>query len=108
MRRTGPNADWGPFIDKGHAFTISVNGNLDFNQIAPAVQACVAGMGFGMFLAYQVAPYVLQNQLQIVLQPFEAPARPLSVVYPHARLLPARTRAFVAWMREELSGFQVL
>ncbi len=106
VRRTGHNAQWGPFIDNGRAFSIAVNGNLDFNQIAPAVQACVAGIGFGMFMAYQVAPYVLQNQLQVVLQDFEAPARPLSVVYPHARLLPARTRAFVDWMREELSAFQ--
>ena len=106
VRRTGHHAQWGPFVDKGRTFHLTVNGNLDFNQIAPAVHACAAGMGFGMFLAYQVAPYVAQGQLHTVLETFEAPARPLSVVYPHARLLPSRTRAFIEWMRQELSGFQ--
>jgi len=26
----------------------------------------------------------------------------VSVVYPHARLLPARTRMFIDWMKDEL------
>jgi len=30
----------------------------------------------------------------------------VSVVYPHARLLPARTRAFIDWMLRELRGFK--
>ena len=103
--RTGNNPSWGPFIDKGRPFSINVSGNLDFNQIAPAVEACAAGLGFGMFLSYQVAPYLATQQLQIVLEAFESPPRPLSVVYPHARLLPTRTRVLVDWMREELKGF---
>ncbi len=106
VRRTGANVQWGPFVENGRAFSVAVGGNLEFNQIAPAVQSCAAGMGFGMFMAYQVAPYVRQDQLQVVLEPFEAPARPLSVVYPHARLLPARTRAFIAFMRDELQAFR--
>ncbi len=106
VRRTGINSQWGPFVEAGRPFTVPVTGNLEFNQIAPAVQACVAGVGFGMFMAYQVAPYVQQDQLRIVLEAFEAPARPLSVIYPHARLLPARTRAFIGWMREELQAFR--
>nr|WP_315230908.1 LysR family transcriptional regulator [uncultured Albidiferax sp.] len=105
VRRTGNNPSWGPFIDKGRPFSINVSGNLDFNQIAPAVEACAAGLGFGMFLSYQVAPYLATQQLQIVLEAFESPPRPLSVVYPHARLLPTRTRVLVDWMREELKGF---
>ncbi len=106
IRRTGPNAQWGPFVEHGRSFQVAVGGNLEFNQIAPAVQACVAGVGFGIFMAYQVAPYLQQGQLQVVLDAFEAPARPLSVVYPHARLLPARTKAFIAFMRDELAAFR--
>jgi DNA-binding transcriptional LysR family regulator len=45
--------------------------------------------------------------LQIVLEAFESPASPLNVVYPHARLLPTRTRVFIDWMREELKAFAV-
>jgi DNA-binding transcriptional LysR family regulator len=108
VRRVGNNTGWGPFIDKeqkGRPFSINVNGNLDFNQIAPTVQACVAGLGFGMFLSYQVAPYLAQKQLQVVLETYESAPRPLSLVYPHARLLPTRTRALIDWLREELKGF---
>lgn len=99
---SGPN--WG-FHDKGRAFNVPVKGNLDFNHVAPSLEACAAGMGFSRFFSYQVAPYVRQERLVLVLEEYEPPPRPVSIVYPHARLLPARTRVFIDWMREELQGF---
>lgn len=94
------------FYEKGKPFVVPVSGNLDFNQAAPGVQACVAGLGFGMFLSYQSATYVKEGRLKIVLEKFEPPPRPLSVVYPHARLLPTRTRVFIDWMKQELRDFK--
>jgi DNA-binding transcriptional LysR family regulator len=85
---------------------LAVSGNLAFNQIAPAVQACAAGAGVGMFFSYQVAPFLKNRQLRIVLDNFEPPTRPIHVVYPHARLLPMRTRVFIDWIREELREFR--
>ena len=41
-----------------------------------------------------------------MLAGFEPPPRPVSLVVPHARLLPARTRAFVDAMLRELRGFE--
>ena len=49
-------------------------------------------------------PWWPQGRLEILLEDFEAPPRPVSVIYPHARLLPARTRAFIDWMKAEFSG----
>lgn len=97
---------WGPFNDRGRSLRLSVSGNLEFNQNAPAVQACVAGVGPGSFLSYQVAPFLKSRQLRCVLEAFEPPPRPISVVYPHARMLPARTRVFVEWIRHELREFR--
>jgi DNA-binding transcriptional LysR family regulator len=37
------------------------------------------------------------------LEDFEPPPRPLSLVYPHARFLPNRTRLFLDWMRRALA-----
>eukprot|EP01041_Mallomonas_annulata_P016837 gene16837-34962_t len=54
-----------------------------------------AGAGFGQFLSYQVAPLLATGALQTVLEDFEDAPRPIHVVYPHARLLPTRTRAFI-------------
>ena len=42
----------------------------------------------------------------MVLEDFELPPRPISIVYPHARLLPARTRAFVEFAREHIHQFR--
>ena len=53
-------------------------------------------------LINQVAEYIEDKRLRVVLADFEAPPRPIHVVYPHARLLPARTRFFVDWLRREL------
>ncbi|MEJ8824039.1 LysR family transcriptional regulator [Variovorax humicola] len=93
------------FREGGKPFSVQTTGRVEFNHVAPAVEACAAGMGFGAFFSYQVLPHVAQDRLQIVLQDFEPPARPVSLIYPHARLMPARTRAFVDWMKREFSGF---
>lgn len=103
VRFTGPSEPWWTFHEKGKTFTVPVSGNLEFNNAAPAVEACVAGAGFGMFISYQAAPFVQQKKLVTVLEEFEPPKRPVSVVYPHARLLPARTKVFIEWMKDELS-----
>ena len=92
------------FRNHGRTVAITARGNLEFNHIAPAVEACAADIGFGMFFSYQVLPLVKLGRLTIVLDEFELPPRPVSVIYPHARLLPARTRAFIDWMKTEFSG----
>lgn len=92
---------------RGRSFAVAAKGNLEFNHIAPAVEACAAGMGFGMFFSYQVQPFVAQGRLAIVLEDFELEPRPVSVIYPHARLLPARTRAFIDWMKREFEGLHL-
>ncbi|MET0541766.1 MAG: LysR family transcriptional regulator [Variovorax sp.] len=99
----GP-AQW-RFRDGAKVHTVPLDDRLGFNHIAPAIEACAAGMGYGRFFSYQVLPHIAQGRLQIVLADFEAPSRPVSVIYPHARLMPARTRAFVEWMKQEFSGF---
>ena len=68
--------------------------------------ACAAGVGLGSFFSYQVAPYLKDKQLRTVLETFEPPPRPISVVYPHARLLPVRTRVFIDWIKHELREFR--
>jgi len=100
--RTG----WGDFQENGRVFQVPVSGNLEFNHIWPAVQACAEGAGFGMFFSYQVEPLIESRKLRVVLEDFELPPRPISIVYPHARLLPARTRAFIDFARQELTRFR--
>lgn len=98
----GPN--W-HFRDGGRQLKVTIDSRVIFNLVAPGIAACRDGLGFGSFLSYQVAPDVADGALEIVLADFEPPPLPISVIYPHARLLPARTRLFINTMREALAGF---
>ncbi|AOF80599.1 bacterial regulatory helix-turn-helix, lysR family protein [Methyloversatilis sp. RAC08] len=104
VRFTGASSLAWSFHINGRAVTVPVAGNLEFNHIAPAVDACAAGAGFGLFLCYQVRPQLECGTLRVVLREFEPPPRPVHIVYPHARLLPGRTRLLVDWLARELGG----
>jgi len=100
------SSNWNPWIftENNRQFIMPVNGNLEFNMVAPAIDACLAGLGFGMFLSYQVAPHVIGDRLRIVLASFEPPANPVSIVYPHSQHLPARTRLLIDCLKQDLKG----
>ncbi|MGA0609330.1 LysR substrate-binding domain-containing protein [Caldimonas sp. KR1-144] len=92
------------FIEGGKPLTVAVQGNFECNLGAPLLEACALGLGPSRFLSYQVAPYVRDKRLRVVLAAFEEPARQVSIVYPSARLLPLRTRVFIEWLKQELSA----
>ena len=100
IRSSNSAAPWWSFQEKGKQFTLAVTGNRAFNQAAPALAACVEGLGIGAFTLYQVAPYLASAQLQILLAAFEPPPRPIHLIYPHARLLPSRTKVFIEMMKQ--------
>lgn len=106
VRVTDQGPTWGPFKDQGRQLRLATSGNLEFNQIAPAVAACVAGIGPGSFFSYQVAPLLKSKALRTVLEDFEPPSQPINLVYPHARLLPMRARVFIDWIRHALREFR--
>lgn len=113
LRFSGSSATWWTFAEpgrsaatRGRTFTVPVEGSLSFNQVAPVAQACLAGVGIGMFISYQIAAHVRSGALRVVLEAFEPPERPIHVVYPQSRLLPARTRAMIEWLKVELPQLQ--
>ncbi len=88
-------ADAWTFSVEGNPVLVPVRGNFSINQASAAAEACAAGFGIGTFFAYQVAPLVATGRLRVILAQFETPPRPIHIVYPAARLLPARTRLFI-------------
>ena len=103
LRLTGltPSAVWN-FQSKGRTISAPVNGPFICNQAAATIDACVDGLGVATFLSYQVAPLVEQKKLKLILVDYEPPPIPLSIVYPHAKLLSARVRIFAEWAKESL------
>lgn len=90
------------FQDEGRPLAVPIEGRLTTNHASAAIEACVAGLGFGMFLSYQVEPEVRAGRLTRVLRDFEPEPMPVSLVYPGARLMSARLRAFLDWMKPRL------
>jgi DNA-binding transcriptional LysR family regulator len=97
----GPTHEW-TFFEAGRRLAVPVAGPLSGNQAEPLLDACADGLGVGMFLSYQVAPLVAAGRLTLLLADWCPQPVPVSVVYPHAKLLPARTRLFVDWLRARL------
>ncbi|MFZ5507668.1 MAG: LysR family transcriptional regulator [Pseudomonadota bacterium] len=104
VRFSGASGLTWQFRVDGRTLQVPVGGNLEFNHIAPAVEACAAGAGFGLFLSYQVRPHVCAGTLKVVLRDYEPAPRPVHIVYPHARLLPGRTRLLIDWLKREVGG----
>lgn len=104
--RASPDSTAWVFNIEGKPVTIAVKGSLSVNQTGVAAAACVAGLGLGTFFAYQVAREVEQGALELLLTSFEPPPRPIHVVYPEPRLLPARTRVFIDFIMRHIQAEQ--
>jgi DNA-binding transcriptional LysR family regulator len=65
------------------------------NSAEAAVAHAERDGGLAMVLAYQAALALREGRLKIVLARFERPPLPIHLVYPTARLLSAKVRAFV-------------
>lgn len=90
------------FAENGRSFTVRVQGPLECNLAAPMLEACAGGVGLGRCLSYQAVALLKAKELRIVLADYEVDPWPVSLTYPSARLLPARARAFIDWMKQEL------
>jgi DNA-binding transcriptional LysR family regulator len=103
VRLTGltPGNTW-QFAERGRPVTVPVKGPFVCNQALATIDACLQGLGFGMFLSYQVQHLLARKRLRTVLEPFEPPPIPVSIVYPQARYLATRARLLIDWMSEHL------
>jgi DNA-binding transcriptional LysR family regulator len=78
------------------------------NEARAAVAAAVAGHGIVSALSYQMAEEMERGALVRLLRDWETPALPVSLVFPSARLLPPRVRAFLDFAGPRFSALPVL
>jgi DNA-binding transcriptional LysR family regulator len=79
-----------------------VNDTLVCNQIDAAIDACVDGIGFGLFLSYQVESLVREGKLVYSLTDYEPAPLPVNVIYSRPRFMSTRVRAFVDRVTQDL------
>lgn len=94
---THASRDW-LFVDPqdpSRELRIAITPRLATNSGDAAIDYAREAGGLVRALHYQVAPHIAAGELEIVLQDFERAPSPIHALYPSARLLPARVRAFV-------------
>ena len=82
---------------------LRIQGSLTCNHAGAAAAACADGLGLGQFFAYQVATYIDSGALRIVLQEFEQTPFPVSLLYPHSRVVSRRLRVLLEFLKPRLS-----
>jgi DNA-binding transcriptional LysR family regulator len=89
-----PRSEW-QFRTGNRQVFVPINSVVTCDEITSAVNACVDGLGLGMFLSYMVAQHRKQGQLRYVLEKFETEPTPVQVIYPQTKLLSNKVRLFV-------------
>ena len=79
----------------GNEVAVLLRSRLSVNTIDAAIDAGVAGAGVIRAMSYQIADHVRDNLLQLLLEEFEPPSRPVHLVYDKRDRLPLKLRAFV-------------
>ena len=96
IRFTGRSvlSEW-QFRDNGEALTIHQGPCFTTNSVDAAVNACRDGIGIGAFLSYMVQAPVKAGELRPILRQFETDPIPITMLYPHSKLMSARVRTFI-------------
>ncbi len=81
----------------GRALTVEPKARLAVNTTEAAVEAAVAGIGIARVLSYQVRDEIASGALVPILEEFAPEPLPVSLVYPDARRMAAKVRAFIEW-----------
>ncbi len=105
-RATPP--EWRFVAPAGGEVTQRVAPRFAVNEARAAVAAAVAGHGIVSALSYQMAEELESGALVRILRDWETPALPVSLVFPSARLLPPRVRAFLDFAAPRLAALPVL
>jgi len=87
-------AEW-PFADRGRDIRVPIAPRFTTDSAEAAIAHAERDGGLASVLSYQVADAIRAGRLKVVLARFERPALPIQLVYPAARFLPRKVRAFI-------------
>ncbi len=82
--------------------TVTFRPRLTVNTAEAAIDAAASGFGVTRVLSYQMAEALAAGRLVTVLDDFEPPPIPVSLVYAGQRLLPLKLRAFLDYAAPRL------
>ncbi|TXL80288.1 LysR family transcriptional regulator [Vineibacter terrae] len=100
--------DWRFQALDGSEREVRVSARFQVNRAEAAIDAARDGRGIAHVLSYQVADDMARGRLVRLLRPFERPPIPVHIVFPTARLMAPRVRAFLDFAVPRLSCLKVL
>lgn len=93
------------FQRDGETLVIEPRADVGVNESTAHVTTLLAGLGVGQTFRFMADPLIRSGALQTVLADWTRPHQPLQVVYPSARHLNAKLRAFSDWLVEIFAPF---
>jgi DNA-binding transcriptional LysR family regulator len=88
------------FQDKGREMSVKVGGNLNCNDGEVLTRWAIAGEGLAWRSAWEVSEEIKRGRLVSVLDEFAFPGNNIYAVYPERRLLPAKVKFFIEFLRK--------
>ncbi|MCI0467613.1 MAG: LysR family transcriptional regulator [Beijerinckiaceae bacterium] len=85
---------WG-FVQNKTGILVAVRSRLKVNTAEAAIDAAIAGIGVTRVFSYQTCDAVNSGKLALILEDFEPPPVPVSLVYAEHGLVPLKLRAFL-------------
>src|SRR6204780_3359819 len=92
-------AEWS-FQDGAVRRSLRIPSRLCANDFDALVSAALAGTGFVRVPSWQVAHYLADGRLKVVLETYQRPPTPLSILTVRTRLLLPKVRAFVDFLQQ--------
>lgn len=92
--------------DDGHEASLRTGEHLRVDSIPALHEAVLAGLGIATFTRLTVQPALVDGRLLRILPRHHAGQRHYFAIYPHARLLTPKVRAFTDFMRAHFTGQQ--
>lgn len=96
---SAPSSEW-QFTEKGADLRVRLTPRFVTNSGDTAIALAFDGVGIARVLYYQVKEAIAEGRLVEVLAPFAPEPMPIHAVYPSARLLSGKVRAFIELMGE--------
>ncbi len=95
----GTSDQW-HFQDKGRDLMVKVAGNLQCNDGEVLTRWSIAGEGLAWRSAWEVSEEIKRGRLASVLVEYAVPGNNIHAVYPERRLLPAKVKLFIEFLRK--------
>ncbi len=89
-----PNREW-RFLNGQKLGAVNLRPSLEINDAGAAIEAAEKGHGVTIALSYMVSDKIREGKLAPVLDAHTLPPQPVHLVYPHARLVAPKVRAFI-------------